>query len=35
MLEGIEINASHMKAVREGYVIGRVTPVKLGRTLQV
>lgn len=31
---GVDINASHMKAVREGVVTGRVTPIKLGRRIQ-
>ncbi|MFZ9596461.1 MAG: hotdog fold thioesterase [Bdellovibrionia bacterium] len=32
---GLEINASHLKSVREGYVIGRVTPVRLGQSIHV
>lgn len=32
---GIEINASHVKAVRSGTVLGRVRPVRLGQTLHV
>ena len=32
---GVEINANHLRAVREGYVIGRATPIRLGRTMQV
>lgn len=32
---GIEINANHMRAVREGKVTGRVTPLRLGRSIQV
>lgn len=32
---GIEINANHLKAVRSGNVIGRVTPISLGGTLHV
>lgn len=31
---GIEINASHIAAVREGTVIGTATPIKIGRTIQ-
>jgi len=32
---GIELNANHLKAVREGKVTGRVEAVHLGRTLHV
>jgi 1,4-dihydroxy-2-naphthoyl-CoA hydrolase len=32
---GIEINASHLSSVRSGWVLGRVTPFRLGRTLHV
>ena len=32
---GVEINANHLRAVREGYVIGRATPIRLGKTMQV
>jgi len=32
---GIEINANHLRAVREGYVTGTARPVHLGRTTQV
>jgi 1,4-dihydroxy-2-naphthoyl-CoA hydrolase len=32
---GIEINASHLKSVKSGFVVGRVTPIRLGRTLHV
>ena len=32
---GIELNANHLKAVREGYVTGRVTAIHLGKTLHV
>lgn len=32
---GIEINANHLKAMRSGFVIGRVTPIRLGHTLHV
>lgn len=31
---GIEIQASHLRAVREGHVVGRARPVHLGRQLQ-
>ncbi|MHB8635572.1 MAG: hotdog fold thioesterase [Fimbriimonadaceae bacterium] len=32
---GIELNANHVKAVREGLVTGRVTALHIGRTLHV
>ena len=32
---GIEVNASHLKSVKEGRVRGRVTPIRLGKTLHV
>ena len=32
---GIEVNASHLKSVKEGKVRGRVTPIRLGKTLHV
>lgn len=32
---GIEISASHLKSVRSGIVTGRVTPIKIGRQIQV
>ncbi|QNE38856.1 hotdog fold thioesterase [Hymenobacter sp. NBH84] len=32
---GLEINANHIKGVRDGYVIGRATAVHVGRTTQV
>jgi 1,4-dihydroxy-2-naphthoyl-CoA hydrolase len=32
---GIEINANHVRGVREGSVIGTVHPVHLGRTSQI
>lgn len=32
---GIEISASHLKAVRDGKVIGRTTPIHIGKTLHV
>lgn len=33
---GVEINANHLSSAREGsWVFGKVTPVRLGRTLQV
>jgi len=35
MVVGLEINANHLRAVREGYVVGTATPVHLGRSTQV
>lgn len=32
---GIELNASHVKAVLSGYVTGKVTPIRKGRTVHV
>lgn len=34
---GVEINANHLKAVREGEhpVVGTVKPIKIGKTIQV
>ena len=32
---GIEINASHVGSAERGSVIGRVTPIRLGRSLHV
>jgi 1,4-dihydroxy-2-naphthoyl-CoA hydrolase len=32
---GVEINANHLKSVRSGYVYGKCTPLRIGRTLQV
>lgn len=32
---GIEINASHLKAVKDGWVFGRATAVRVGRKIQV
>ena len=32
---GIEINANHIKAVRSGFVIGKTTPIHVGRRTQV
>lgn len=32
---GIEINANHLRAVKEGTVTGRVEPIRIGRTVQV
>lgn len=32
---GIEINASHIRSARSGLVTGKVTPIRLGKTLHV
>lgn len=32
---GVEINANHIRSVREGYVIGTCTPMHTGRKVQV
>ena len=32
---GLEINANHLKGVREGWVRGRATPLHIGRRTQV
>ena len=32
---GVEINANHMRSVTKGWVTGKVTPLKIGRTLHV
>ncbi len=32
---GLDINANHIAAVRNGHVIGRATPVHIGRTTHV
>ena len=32
---GLEINANHLKSVRDGWVRGRATPVHVGRSTQV
>jgi 1,4-dihydroxy-2-naphthoyl-CoA hydrolase len=32
---GLEINANHVRGVREGFVIGTATPVHLGKTTHV
>ncbi len=32
---GIELNASHLRAVREGHVVGTCRPVRLGKSLHV
>lgn len=32
---GLEINANHLRSVKEGYVTGRATPIHIGKTTQV
>ena len=32
---GVELNSSHLKAVKNGWVFGKATPVRVGRTMQV
>jgi len=32
---GIEINANHLRSVKTGKVIGRVEPIRIGRSIQV
>ena len=32
---GLEINANHLKSVRDGWVRGRATPLHIGRSTQV
>jgi uncharacterized protein (TIGR00369 family) len=32
---GIELNASHLRSIREGYLTATATPLRVGRTVQV
>jgi 1,4-dihydroxy-2-naphthoyl-CoA hydrolase len=32
---GVEINANHIKSVKEGFVTGKVTPIHVGKKTQV
>lgn len=32
---GLEINANHLKGVKSGWVIGKATPIRLGRNVHV
>ncbi len=32
---GLEINANHLRSVRSGFVYGKVTPIRVGRTVHV
>lgn len=35
MVVGIDINANHLRALRDGHVVGTVRPLHVGRTTQV
>ena len=35
MVVGVEINANHLKSVKEGWAHGKATPIKIGRRIQV
>ena len=35
MVVGVEINANHLKSVKDGWVHGKATPIKIGRRIQV
>ena len=32
---GLEINANHIRSVKEGFVYGKVTPIHIGRSTQI
>ena len=32
---GVEINASHIKSVKKGWVYGKASPIKIGKKIQV
>ena len=32
---GVELNSSHLRAVKDGWVFGKATPIRIGRTMQV
>ena len=32
---GIEINANHLKSIREGWVYGKATPIRIGKKIQI
>ncbi len=32
---GLEINANHLRSVRKGFVYGKVTPIRVGRSVHV
>ncbi len=35
MAVGMEINANHLRAAKEGFVFGKVTPIRIGRNIHV
>ena len=35
MVVGIEINANHLKSVKEGWVYGKASPINIGKKIQV
>jgi 1,4-dihydroxy-2-naphthoyl-CoA hydrolase len=35
MAVGVEINANHLRSARSGFVYGKVTPIRVGRTMHV
>lgn len=35
MAVGVEINANHLRPARSGFVFGKVTPIRVGRTMHV
>ena len=35
MVVGVEINANHLKSVRDGWVEGKASPIRLGKKIQV
>ncbi len=32
---GVEVNANHLRSVTEGYVFGKVSPIRIGKTIHV
>ena len=35
MVVGVEINANHLKSVRDGWVYGKASPIRIGKKIQV
>ena len=35
MVVGIEINANHLRSVKEGWVYGKAMPINIGKRIQV
>jgi len=35
MAVGVEINANHLRPARQGFVFGKVTPIRIGRSIHV